>query len=53
MLMPNSRTALGLATITRNTIVPNMVGAPGWQQDAEPTPQQAKIIQLLINHTRP
>ena len=42
-----------LATITRNTIVPNLVGTPGWQQDAEPTPQQAKIIQLLKNHTMP
>jgi len=42
-----------LATITRNTIVPNLAGAPGWQQDAEPTPQQAKIIQLLKNHPMP
>jgi len=36
-----------------NTIVPSLVGAPGWQQDTEPTPQQAKIIQLLKNHTMP
>ena len=42
-----------LATITRNTIVPNLVGAPGWQQDTEPTPLQAKIIKLLKNHTMP
>jgi len=35
------------------TEVPNLVGAPGWQQDAEPMPQQAKIIQLLKNHTMP
>ncbi|MEX1117683.1 MAG: IS1634 family transposase, partial [Terrimicrobiaceae bacterium] len=42
-----------LATITRNTIVPNLAGAPGWQQDAEPTPQQEKIIQLLKTHPMP
>jgi len=44
-----------LATITRtrNTIVPNLVGAPGWQQDTEPTPLQEKIIKLLKNHTMP
>jgi hypothetical protein len=42
-----------LATITGNTIVPNLAGAPGWQQDTEPTPLQAKIIKLLKNHTMP
>ncbi len=38
-----------LATITRNTIVPDIPGAPGWQQDTEPTPLQQKILQLLDN----
>ncbi|MEX1048739.1 MAG: hypothetical protein WED15_04370 [Akkermansiaceae bacterium] len=28
----------GLATLTRNTIIPAVPGAPGWQQDTEPTP---------------
>jgi hypothetical protein len=35
-----------LATITRNTIVPKLPGAPGWQQETEPTPLQEKILQL-------
>ena len=39
-----------LATITRNTIVPKLPGAPGWQQDTEPTPLQEKILQLLHAH---
>lgn len=42
-----------LATITRNTILPKLAGAPGWQQDAEPTPQQEKILRLLKNHPMP
>ena len=39
-----------LATITRNTIVPKLPGAPGWQQETEPTPLQEKILQLLHAH---
>jgi hypothetical protein len=37
----------GLATITRNTIVPALPGAPGWDQDTEPTQLQKKILDLL------
>ncbi|MCK9589945.1 MAG: hypothetical protein M0Q93_11375 [Terrimicrobiaceae bacterium] len=36
-----------LATITRNTIVPAIPAAPGWDQDTEPTPHQKKILDLL------
>jgi hypothetical protein len=36
-----------MATITRNTIVPDVPNAPGWQQDTEPTPLQIKILSLL------
>jgi hypothetical protein len=36
-----------LATITRNTIVPAIPGAPGWDQDTESTPLQKKILDLL------
>jgi len=36
-----------LATITRNTIVPAIAAAPGWDQDTEPTPLQKKILDLL------
>lgn len=36
-----------LATITRNTIVPKLPGAPGWEQETEPTALQEKILQLL------
>ena len=39
-----------LATITRNTIVPNLPEAPGWQQETEPTALQDKILQLLHAH---
>ena len=39
-----------LATIARNTIVPAVKDAPGWDQDTDPTPVQEKIIQLLKNH---
>jgi Transposase DDE domain len=39
-----------LATITRNTIVPKLPGAPGWQQETEPTPLQEKILRLLHAH---
>ncbi len=42
-----------LSTLTRNTIVPNLPGAPGWQQDAEPTALQAKILDLLATHPMP
>jgi hypothetical protein len=36
-----------LATLTRNTIVPDLPGAPSWQQETEPTAQQKKILALL------
>lgn len=36
-----------LATITRNTIMPAIPDAPGWDQDADPTPLQKKILNLL------
>ncbi len=42
-----------LATITRNTIVPAIEGAPGWSQDTEPTALQLKILTLLKNHPAP
>lgn len=42
-----------LATLTRNTIVPNIAGAPGWQQDAEPTPLQTRAFDLLASHPMP
>lgn len=42
-----------LATLTRNTIVPNIAGAPGWQQDAEPTPLQTRALELLATHPMP
>ena len=36
-----------LATITRNTIVPLIPGAPSWDQNTEPTQLQKKILDLL------
>ena len=36
-----------LATITRNTIVPAIPSALGWDQDTEPSPLQKKILNLL------
>lgn len=42
-----------LATITRNTIVPAIPGAPGWDQDTEPTPLQRKILDLLDSLPNP
>jgi len=36
-----------LATLTRNTIAPDLPGAPTWQQDTEPTPVQSKVFDLL------
>lgn len=42
-----------LATITRNTIVPKLPGATGWQQDTEPTALQTKILELLATHPMP
>jgi hypothetical protein len=41
------------ATITRNTIVPDLPGTPGWQQDTEPTAHQTKILDLLASHPTP
>ena len=42
-----------LATLTRNTIVPNIAGARGWTQDTEPTPLQIRDIELLATHPMP
>lgn len=42
-----------LGTLTRNTIVPNIPGAPGWQQDTEPTPLQVRAFNLLAKHPMP
>lgn len=42
-----------LATLTRNTIMPEIAGAVGWSQDAVPTPLQAKILDLLANQPMP
>jgi hypothetical protein len=42
-----------LATITRNTIVPAVPGAPGWDQNTEPTPLQKKILDLLDSLPNP
>ena len=39
-----------LATITRNTTAPKLPGAPGWQQETEPTALQEKILRLLHAH---
>ena len=39
-----------LATITRNTLLPKLPGAPCWQQDTEPTPLQERILELLHAH---
>jgi len=36
-----------LATITRNTIVPQVPNAPGWTQDAEPTTLQQTILEKI------
>ena len=40
-----------LATLTRNTIVPAIPGAPGWQQNTEPTPLQTRAFDLLATLT--
>lgn len=42
-----------LATLSRNTIVPAIPGAPGWQQDTEPTPLQNRALELLASHPMP
>jgi YD repeat-containing protein len=48
------QTLLGdLATLTRNTIMPKLAGAPGWTQDSEPTPLQIRAIELLATHAMP
>jgi hypothetical protein len=46
----NAKGAAEKATITRNAIVPKLPGAPGWQQETEPTPLQEKIFALLHDH---
>ena len=38
-----------LATIVRNTIAPNLQGAPCWQQKTEPTAIQRRALDLLQN----
>lgn len=42
-----------LATLTRNTIKPEIPGAHGWTRDAEPTELQAAILGLLASHPLP
>jgi hypothetical protein len=46
ILSPGSKLATSrhLSTQTRNTIIPDLAGAPGWQQDTEPTPLQKKAL---------
>ena len=41
-----------LATITRNTIVPAIPAAPGWDQDTEPTPLQKKMSIAVPDENR-
>jgi hypothetical protein len=36
-----------LSTIVRNTITPNLEGAPGWQQETEPSALQRQAFDLL------
>jgi hypothetical protein len=36
-----------LSTIVRNTITPNLEGAPGWQQETEPSALQRRAFDLL------
>jgi hypothetical protein len=36
-----------LATIVRNTITPTLEGAPGWDQETEPTPLQLQALALI------
>ena len=42
-----------LATLIRNTLVPNLAGAPGWTQDTEVTPLQTRAFELLATHPMP
>ena len=42
-----------LATLVRNTIQPNLEGAPSWQQETEPTPIQRRALDLLSQIQNP
>jgi transposase len=42
-----------LATITRNTITPNLPGAPSWSQQTEPTALQRRALELIANIPSP
>lgn len=42
-----------LATLTRNTIVPDLPGAPGWEQNSQPTPIQKKALDLIATIQAP
>jgi Transposase DDE domain len=42
-----------LATIVRNSITPNLEGAPAWQQETEPSALQRRAFDLLKNIPAP
>jgi transposase len=42
-----------LSTIVRNSITPNLEGAPAWQQETEPSALQQKAFDLLKNIPAP
>jgi len=42
-----------LSTIVRNSITPNLEGAPAWQQETEPSALQQRAFDLLKNITVP
>jgi hypothetical protein len=42
-----------LSTIVRNSITPNLEGAPAWQQETEPSALQRRAFDLLKKHPRP
>jgi transposase len=42
-----------LATIVRNTILPNLAGSPGWTQETEPTELQRQALSLIENIQTP
>jgi hypothetical protein len=42
-----------LSTIVRNSITPNLEGAPDWQQETEPSALQRRAFDLLKNIPAP
>jgi hypothetical protein len=42
-----------LSTIVRNSITPNLEGAPAWQQETEPSALQQRAFDLLKNIAAP